>query len=80
MYYLFVETYVDMTGNTLPSYFGLDSSWSKILRKKYQDKSDEKLELFIELFSECVSNVSFKNITCVDDVLEKDLYKGMIKL
>lgn len=80
VYYLFVETYVDMTGNTLPSYFGLDSSWAKVLRKKYQDKNDEKLELFIALFSECVSNVSIENITCVGDVLDKDLYKRMIKL
>ena len=80
IYYVFIETYVDMTGYTVPSYFGLSSGWAQMLKNKYQDGCDEKVILFIKLFSKCVSNISYKYITCVDDVIELDAYKKLVEL
>lgn len=78
IYYVFIETYVDMTGYTLPSYFGLSYGWARMLQNKYRDECEEKVGLFIKLFSKCVSNISYKYITCVDDVLELDAYKRLV--
>ena len=74
LYYLMIETYVEITGYTPPPYFRMNLAWEKKLVKCLTGCDEKKIRAMVSLYLKCTSLKGEEIIKTVEDLVGMEEY------
>lgn len=79
LYYLMIETYVEITGYTPPPYFRMNMAWEKKLVRCLASCDEKKIRAIVSLYLKCTSINGKQIIESMEDLVEMKEYHEIME-